>query len=106
MRGAARFGQLGDRMSQLTALVIRAAMPEMPRKPSIVTARKPRHKAPKPAKAEATPTPPRIVKARKPGARHVPDLSPEELQQRRAAADELWRELVRRATGKEFKRDF
>jgi hypothetical protein len=36
----------------------------------------------------------------------VPDLSPEELQQRRKAADELWRELVRRATGKEFKREF
>jgi hypothetical protein len=78
----------------------------IPKKPSsIVTARKPAtRKAPKPAKAEATPT--RIVKARRPGAPHVPDLSPEELRQRRKAADEVWRELVRRATGKEFKREF
>jgi hypothetical protein len=74
--------------------------------PSIVTARKARRKAPKPAQAEATPASPRIVKARRPGAPRVPDLSPEELQQRRKTADELWRELVRRATGKEFKREF
>jgi hypothetical protein len=82
----------------------------MTQKPSsIVTARKSRpRKAPNPSKAEATPTPAptRIVKARRPGAPRVPDLSPEELQQRRKAADELWRELVRRATGKEFKREF
>jgi hypothetical protein len=31
----------------------------------------------------------------------VPDLSPVELQRRCDAADALWRELVRRATGKE-----
>jgi hypothetical protein len=75
--------------------------------PVVVTARKSQlRKAPKRAEAEATPTSPRIVKARRPGARHAEDLSPEELQQRRKAADELWRELVRRATGKEFKRDF
>ena len=82
----------------------------MARKPSsIVTARKSRpRKAPKPAESGATPASPRIVTARKPGSRHAdaPDLSPEELRQRRKAADELWRELVRRATGKEFKREF
>jgi hypothetical protein len=44
-----------------------------------------------------------IVTARKPGKRFgdVPDLPPEEHQRRGDAADALWRELVRRATGKD-----
>jgi hypothetical protein len=33
-------------------------------------------------------------------------MSPEELQQRRKAADDLRRKLVRRATGKESTREF
>jgi hypothetical protein len=42
-----------------------------------------------------------IVTARTPGKRYadVPDLTPEEHQRRRDAADALWRELVRRADG-------
>jgi hypothetical protein len=46
---------------------------------------------------------PAIVTARKPGKRYadVPDLTPEEHQRRGEAAVALWRELVRRATGKE-----
>ena len=44
-----------------------------------------------------------IVTARRPGTRLAdePDLAPEEHQQRVDAAAALWRELVRRATGKE-----
>jgi hypothetical protein len=53
---------------------------------------------------EATPeTGPVIVTARKPrgrSGREVPDLTPEELERRRDAADALFRELVRRATAK------
>jgi hypothetical protein len=47
--------------------------------------------------------PAEIVTARRPGARRVdvPDLTPEEYQRRGEAADALWRELVRRATGKD-----
>ena len=46
---------------------------------------------------------PAIVTARRPGKRFVdvPDMTPEEHQRRGEAADALWRELVRRATGKE-----
>jgi hypothetical protein len=42
------------------------------------------------------------IRARK-QAKHadVPDLTEEEIQRRSDAADALWRELVRRATGKE-----
>ena len=45
---------------------------------------------------------PAIVTARKPGRRHadVPEMTPEEYQRRCDAADALWRELVRLATGK------
>ena len=81
-------------------------MPQKP--PAVVTAHKPRpRKAPK-AKAEATLTSTRIVTVRKQGSWRaaVPDLSPAEVKWRANAAEELWRELVRRATGKEFKRDF
>jgi hypothetical protein len=35
----------------------------------------------------------------------APDLTPEELQRRGEAADALWRELVRRATGNVAERD-
>jgi hypothetical protein len=69
--------------------------------PVIVTARKPRPRTPPKAKAEATPLPTRIVTARKPGSRvPPPDLSPEEVNRRRDASVEIWRELVRRAMGK------
>ena len=82
----------------------------MAKKPPVtVTARNPRpRKAPGPTKAEATPTPPRIVRARKPGSWRpdVPDLSPEEVIRRGDVAYEHWCELVRRATAIEFKRDF
>jgi hypothetical protein len=46
---------------------------------------------------------PAIVTARKPGKRYadVPDMTPQEHQRRVDAAAALWRELVRRATGKE-----
>ena len=87
-------------------LGLRCGMAQKP--PVISTARKPcPRKAPK-AKAEATPTPPRIVTARRPGAwrKLTPDLSPEEVIRRGDAAYELWCELVRRATGKEYKRVF
>jgi hypothetical protein len=45
---------------------------------------------------------PAIVIARKPGKRYadVPDMTPEEHRRRGDAASALWRELVRRATGK------
>jgi hypothetical protein len=44
----------------------------------------------------------RIVTARKPGSySDAPDLTPEEHQRRGDAADALFRELVRRATGGE-----
>jgi hypothetical protein len=53
---------------------------------------------------EATPeTGPVIVTARKPrgrSGRDAPDLTPEELERRRDAADALFRALVRRATAK------
>ena len=85
-------------------------MPAMAQKPpGIVTARNARpRKAPKPTKAEVAPKPARIVRARKPGAwrKLAPDLSPEEVIRRGDAAYELWRELVRRTTGKVYKRDF
>jgi len=44
-----------------------------------------------------------IVTARRPGRRFadVPDMTPEEHRRRGDAATELWRELVRRATGKD-----
>jgi hypothetical protein len=46
---------------------------------------------------------PTIVTAHRPGKRYadVPDLPPEEHQRRGDAADAVWRELVRRATGKD-----
>jgi hypothetical protein len=45
----------------------------------------------------------RIVTARRPRARssvEVPDMTPEEHRRRGEAAAALWRELVRRVTGK------
>ena len=54
------------------------------------------------AKAEQAAVTPRsaIVTARRPGARSsVEDMAPEEHRRRGEAATELWRELVRRATG-------
>jgi hypothetical protein len=43
-----------------------------------------------------------VTVKRKPGRfGDVPDLPPEEHQRRGAAADALWRELVRRSTGKD-----
>src|SRR5579863_10444258 len=51
---------------------------------------------------EAASAPPGSVTARKPGswlADAPDDLLAEEFQRRADAADELWRELVRRATG-------
>lgn len=76
--------------------------------PVIATARKPRPRKAPQAKAEAATTPSRIVSARKPGSwrTDVPDLSPEEVIRRGDAAYELWCELVRRTTGKVYKRDF
>lgn len=78
-------------------------MQAMVKKPRvIVTARRPRRKTQPKAKFDPSPTPSRIIKAR---TQAGPDLSPEEVQRRVDASDELWRELVRRATGKEFERD-
>jgi hypothetical protein len=42
-----------------------------------------------------------IVTARRPGRPDVPDMTPEEHQRRGDAANALWRELVRRAGGKD-----
>ena len=71
--------------------------------PVIVTARKPRRLTRPKVKGEAPAMPQRIVTSRKPGSWRArsaePDLSPEELQRRGDAADELWRELVRRVSG-------
>ncbi len=66
--------------------------------PSIVTA----GTKLKDAEPAATPKP-AIVTARRPRAprNDVRDLTPEELQRRADAAGALWRELVRRATGKD-----
>jgi hypothetical protein len=49
------------------------------------------------------PTAGKTVSARRPGKRFadVPDLTPDEHQRRGDTADALWRELVRRATGKD-----
>jgi hypothetical protein len=54
--------------------------------------------APRPAARK-----PAIVTARRPGKRYrdMPDMPPEEHQRRGDAAVALWRELVRRSTGKE-----
>jgi hypothetical protein len=69
----------------------------MPGKPPvIVTARKPRRKPPR-ATAEAMPAVPRIF--RKAQSTDEAAITAEELQRRGDAADELFRELVRRATG-------
>ena len=65
--------------------------------------------APPPANddAPAAPAPPAaksaIVRVRRRGKRNadVPDMTPEERQRRGDAADALWVELVRRATGKD-----
>ena len=43
---------------------------------------------------------PAIVTIRRKGRAAVPDMTPEEHQRRGDAADALWCELVRRATGK------
>ena len=63
--------------------------------PVIVTARKPRRKPPR-ATAEAMPAVPPVV--RKAPSAGEADMTAEELQRRVDAADELVRELVRRAT--------
>jgi hypothetical protein len=87
--------------------VVKAADPAKAR-PSV----RPAPKQPPPAKddgpTEPAPRPaarakPAIVTARRPGKRYVdvPDMTPEEHQRRGKAAKALWRELVRRATGKE-----
>ena len=59
---------------------------------------------PPPANDDEKPSPkqPAIVSNRPKGGRsgELGDLTPEELQRRGDAADELFRELVRRATGK------
>ena len=79
----------------------------MPTKPPIVvTARKPRPRRTSRAATEAAPPTSRIVGV---GTRQGPAMTAaecEELQRRGDAADELFRELVRRATGEEYKRDF
>jgi hypothetical protein len=58
---------------------------------------------PEPAPRTAARTKPAIVTARRPGKRYVdvPDMPPEELQRRADAAKALWRELARRATGRD-----
>jgi hypothetical protein len=59
--------------------------------------------AAEPAPRPAARTKSAVVTARRPGARYatVPDITPEEHQRRGKAAQALWRELVRRASGKE-----
>lgn len=66
----------------------------------IVTARKPRPRKAHRAVAGATAAPPRIVGASEPKPRQAigQDLSPEEVHRRGNAADDLFRELVRRVT--------
>ena len=76
-------------------------MPDKP--PVIVTALKPRRLTGPKVKGEAPAMPQRIVTARKRGAWRLDGLgdpSPEELTRRADAADELFREMVRRVTGK------
>ncbi len=71
------------------------------KRPVIVTARKPRPRKVPRAIADATSTPPRIVGTSEPKPRQTTgeELSPEEVKRRGNAADELFRELVRRVTG-------
>ena len=71
----------------LPAIVRAAVLPNAAKRPP-----------PQPASADRKPA---IATSRKPRGRdYAPALSPEERQRRGDAAEELWRELVRRATGK------
>jgi hypothetical protein len=77
-----------------------SAMPD--KRPVIVTARKPRQRKQPKVKTQSDAVPRRIVSARKPKVRQTAaeNLSPEEVRRRGDAAVELFRELVRRATGR------
>lgn len=68
--------------------------------PAIVTARKPLRANQSKLEAEVPAMPQRIVTVRKPGLcrEAASDLSTEELQRRRDAVDELFRNIVRRVT--------
>lgn len=81
-----------------------AAMAEPP---VIVTARKPRRAPRSKPKTEIPSMPRRIVTAHKRGVWRVgvSDLSPEDAQRRGDAADELFRELVRRVIAGKKRRE-
>lgn len=74
-------------------MAICAATPANP-PPIVVTVRKPRRQRPQPKGKNAS-----SQHASQDHGAAGPDLSPEELQRRAAAADGLWRELVRWVTG-------
>jgi hypothetical protein len=72
--------------------------------PVILTARKPRPRRTVTATAAAVPLPSRIVDASRPQVPSKAAAELEEHQRRGETADELFRELVRRATGKQYRR--